>query len=152
MLSVQVCSPTQRQSLRLCGEYHQIPSYVLFTVRTSRTDVLQVVVDGVCSVGSEEIHFDDWGLDVILTASQKGLSTPPGLSIVLASPRAIKVCLRRLSGIPIHFRITPTIPTGLPGPHAPTSILLRQLEEVTILSYITLGLTADRSRSGGCRS
>ncbi|EPT00913.1 hypothetical protein FOMPIDRAFT_1023472 [Fomitopsis schrenkii] len=60
------------------------------TVRRVSPDTL-VVVDGVCSVGSEEIHFDDWGLDVILTASQKGLSTPPGLSILLASPKAIKV-------------------------------------------------------------
>lgn len=109
-------------------------------------------MDGVCSVGSEEIHFDDWGLDVILTASQKGLSTPPGLSIVLASPKAIKVCLRQLSGIPIRFGITPTIPTGLPGPHTPASIVLRQLEEVTILSRIALGLTADWNCLGGCRS
>lgn len=109
-------------------------------------------MDGVCSVGSEEIHFDDWGLDVILTASQKGLSTPPGLSILLASPKAIKVCLRRLSGIPIRFRITPTVPTGLPGPHTPASIVLRQLEEVIILSHMVLGLAADRNCSGGCRS
>lgn len=48
-------------------------------------------MDGVCSVGSEDIRFDDWGLDIVLTASQKGLGTPPGLSIVVASPRAIKV-------------------------------------------------------------
>jgi alanine-glyoxylate transaminase / serine-glyoxylate transaminase / serine-pyruvate transaminase len=52
-----------------------------------------VVLDGVCSVASEEIRMDDWGLDVILTASQKGLGTPPGLSVLLASPRAIKVLL-----------------------------------------------------------
>ncbi|KAK0446671.1 PLP-dependent transferase [Armillaria borealis] len=50
-----------------------------------------VVVDGVCSVASEEIRMDDWDIDVILTASQKGLGTPPGLSILVASARAIKV-------------------------------------------------------------
>jgi alanine-glyoxylate transaminase/serine-glyoxylate transaminase/serine-pyruvate transaminase len=48
-----------------------------------------VVVDGVCSVGSEEIRFDDWKLDVVLTASQKGIGCPAGLSIVMASGRAI---------------------------------------------------------------
>lgn len=37
---------------------------------------------------------DDWAVDVVLTASQKGLGTPPGLSIVLASPKAIKVRCR----------------------------------------------------------
>ena len=34
---------------------------------------------------------DEWGIDVVLTASQKGLGTPPGLSILCASQRAMKV-------------------------------------------------------------
>jgi alanine-glyoxylate transaminase / serine-glyoxylate transaminase / serine-pyruvate transaminase len=50
-------------------------------------------VDGVCSVASEEIRMDDWDLDVVLSAPQKGLGTPPGLSILLASQRAIKASL-----------------------------------------------------------
>lgn len=49
-----------------------------------------VVVDGVCSVGCEEIAFDDWKLDVVLTASQKAIGCPAGLSILMASGRAIE--------------------------------------------------------------
>ncbi|OJD33563.1 alanine-glyoxylate aminotransferase [Diplodia corticola] len=49
-----------------------------------------IVVDGVCSVGSEDIRFDDWGIDVVLTASQKAIGCPAGLSIVMASGRAIE--------------------------------------------------------------
>jgi alanine-glyoxylate transaminase/serine-glyoxylate transaminase/serine-pyruvate transaminase len=49
-----------------------------------------VIVDGVCSVGSEEIAFDEWDLDAVLTASQKAIGCPPGLSIVMTSARAIK--------------------------------------------------------------
>lgn len=41
-------------------------------VRRVSPDTL-VVVDGVCSVGSEEIAFDAWDIDVILTASQKAI-------------------------------------------------------------------------------
>lgn len=48
-------------------------------------------MDAVCSVASEEIRMDAWGLDVILSASQKGLGAPPGLSIVAASQKAIEV-------------------------------------------------------------
>lgn len=48
-----------------------------------------VVVDGVCSVGSEEICFDEWRLDVVLTASQKGIGCPAGLSILMASGQAV---------------------------------------------------------------
>lgn len=50
-----------------------------------------MVVDGVCSVASEEIRMDAWDLDVVLTASQKGLGTPPGLSILVASQKALEV-------------------------------------------------------------
>jgi len=49
-----------------------------------------VVVDGVCSVGCEELRFDDWGLDVVLTASQKAIGVPAGLCIMMLSERAIK--------------------------------------------------------------
>ncbi|KAE8147001.1 pyridoxal phosphate-dependent transferase [Aspergillus avenaceus] len=57
-------------------------------VRRVSPDTL-VVVDGVCSVGCEEIAFDAWDLDVVLTASQKAIGCPPGLSILMMSGRAI---------------------------------------------------------------
>ena len=54
-----------------------------------------VVVDGVCSVGSEEIRFDEWDIDVVITASQKAMGCPAGLSIVMASGRAIETFKNR---------------------------------------------------------
>lgn len=48
-----------------------------------------VVVDGVCSVGCEEIRFDDWGIDVVVTASQKAIGVPAGLCIMMVSGRGI---------------------------------------------------------------
>ena len=53
------------------------------------------VVDGVCSVGCEEVRFDDWGIDVVLTASQKAIGCPPGLSITMVSGRAIETFKNR---------------------------------------------------------
>ncbi|CAG8575130.1 11494_t:CDS:2 [Scutellospora calospora] len=50
-----------------------------------------VIVDGVCSVGSEEIRVDEWGIDIVLTASQKAIGVPPGLCILIASERAIVI-------------------------------------------------------------
>ena len=49
-----------------------------------------IVVDGVCSVGCEEVRFDEWGLDVVLTASQKALGAPAGLCILMLSGKAIE--------------------------------------------------------------
>ncbi|EJT76882.1 alanine-glyoxylate aminotransferase 1 [Gaeumannomyces tritici R3-111a-1] len=49
-----------------------------------------VVVDGVCSVACEEVAFDEWDLDAVVTASQKAIGVPAGLSISMFSARAIK--------------------------------------------------------------
>ncbi|KAL9029388.1 MAG: hypothetical protein Q9196_002359 [Gyalolechia fulgens] len=49
-----------------------------------------IVVDGVCSVGSEDLQFDNWGIDAVLTASQKAIGCPAGLCIMMYSGRAIE--------------------------------------------------------------
>ncbi|KAJ3049223.1 Talin-1 [Rhizophlyctis rosea] len=56
-----------------------------------------IALDGVCSVGAEEIRQEEWGIDVVTTASQKALGTPPGLAILLLSPRALQTALSRTS-------------------------------------------------------
>jgi len=48
------------------------------------------VLDGVCSVAGEEIRQDDWGIDVVLTASQKAIGVPPGLALLVVSERAME--------------------------------------------------------------
>ncbi|MDJ0955693.1 MAG: aminotransferase class V-fold PLP-dependent enzyme [Arenicellales bacterium] len=48
-------------------------------------------VDGVSSIGSIDFRMDEWGVDLAITGSQKGLMLPPGLGMVCASPRALKV-------------------------------------------------------------
>ena len=47
-----------------------------------------VCVDGITAVGAHELRFDDWGIDVCVTGSQKGLMIPPGLAFVALSGRA----------------------------------------------------------------
>ncbi len=43
---------------------------------------IQVIVDGITSVGSHELRMDEWGIDAVCTGSQKGLMIPPGLAFV----------------------------------------------------------------------
>ncbi len=45
-------------------------------------------VDGVSSIGSIDFRFDDWGVDLAITGSQKGLMLPAGLGIVCISEKA----------------------------------------------------------------
>jgi serine---pyruvate transaminase len=49
-----------------------------------------VCVDGITAVGAHELRFDEWGIDVCVTGSQKGLMIPPGLAFVALSKRAIE--------------------------------------------------------------
>jgi len=53
------------------------------------------ILDGVCSVAGEEINQDEWGLDVVLTASQKAIGVPPGLALLMASEKAMEVWRNR---------------------------------------------------------
>ena len=48
------------------------------------------VVDAISSFLSEEICPDEWDIDVVLAASQKGLSLPPGLGFLSVSDKALK--------------------------------------------------------------
>ncbi|MBF9030110.1 aminotransferase class V-fold PLP-dependent enzyme [Rhodobacterales bacterium HKCCE3408] len=46
-------------------------------------------VDGVSSVGSMDFRMDDWGVDLAVTGSQKGLMLPAGLGILAVSEKAM---------------------------------------------------------------
>ncbi len=48
-----------------------------------------LMVDCIASIGCEPYEMDEWGVDVTVAASQKGLMTPPGLGFVWAGPRAL---------------------------------------------------------------
>ncbi len=46
------------------------------------------LVDGVTAVGVVPLPLDDWGIDVLVTGSQKALMLPPGLGFIALSERA----------------------------------------------------------------
>ena len=48
-----------------------------------------LLVDAVSSLGSIDLRHDEWGIDVTLSGSQKGLMLPPGLSFNAISDKAI---------------------------------------------------------------
>ena len=61
------------------------------------------IVDGVCSVAGEEIQQGEWGLDVVLTASQKAIGVPPGLALLVASPRAMDAFASRSTAVRSYY-------------------------------------------------
>jgi len=51
-----------------------------------------LLVDAVSSLASIDLRMDEWGIDVCVAASQKGLMLPAGLAIVCASEKALAAC------------------------------------------------------------
>ncbi|MBU1147671.1 MAG: alanine--glyoxylate aminotransferase family protein, partial [Candidatus Omnitrophica bacterium] len=48
-----------------------------------------LVVDAISALGAVEIKTDEWGIDVVISGSQKGLMIPPGLAFVSLSDKAL---------------------------------------------------------------
>jgi len=60
-----------------------------------------VVVDAITALGVEDLPMDAWGLDAVISGSQKALMLPPGLAFLALSERAQKK--RSQSGIPAFY-------------------------------------------------
>ncbi len=61
------------------------------------------ILDGVCSVGGERILQEEWGIDVVLTASQKAVGVPPGLALLVVSKKAIEAWKNRKSPVANYY-------------------------------------------------
>ncbi len=49
---------------------------------------LLYIMDGITSVGGDEVKADAWGVDICITGSQKCLAAPPGLAMMSVSDKA----------------------------------------------------------------
>lgn len=47
-----------------------------------------LIVDSITGIGAVECKTDEWGLDIVMTGSQKGLMLPPGLAACSVSDKA----------------------------------------------------------------
>ena len=52
---------------------------------------IPMVVDAVSGLGGVPLSMDEWGIDIVASASQKCLGAPPGLGPIAISPRAWKI-------------------------------------------------------------
>lgn len=89
-----------------------------------------LLVDAISSLGSTEYEHDGWGVDVTISASQKGLMLPPGLAFTAMSPRAIDTSTN--GGSPrSYWDWAPMIAANETGsfPYTPATNLLYGLRE-----------------------
>jgi aspartate aminotransferase-like enzyme len=60
-----------------------------------------LIVDSISGVGALEMRTDEWGVDILVSGSQKALMTPPGLAAVAVSEKAWKLVER--SDLPKYY-------------------------------------------------
>ena len=99
-------APVERYQEVLAGDKGHRIKAVLFTHNETATGVTSdvaamrralndsrhpalLMVDGVSSIASIDFRMDEWGVDLAVTGSQKGLMLPAGLGIVCASQKAL---------------------------------------------------------------
>lgn len=68
---------------------------------TKDYDETVIVVDAITGIGVFDIPMDKWGIDVLVTGSQKALMLPPGLSFVALSEKAWRLAER--SDLPTYY-------------------------------------------------
>ncbi|MBD3179250.1 MAG: aminotransferase class V-fold PLP-dependent enzyme, partial [Candidatus Latescibacteria bacterium] len=47
-----------------------------------------LVVDAIASLGVEDLEMDRWGIDLVISAGQKALAAPPGISFICMNQKA----------------------------------------------------------------
>ena len=102
-------------------------------VRRAMDDVAHpalLMVDAVSSLGSVDYRHEEWGVDVTVSGSQKGLMLPPGLSFNAIGPRALEA--NRRSTFPkSYWRWAEMLENNQRGffPYTPATNLLYGLRE-----------------------
>ena len=66
------------------GVLHDVRGYAAATRGTEAI----LIVDAVSSLGIADLAMDEWGVDVVVAGSQKGLMLPPGLAFCALSDKA----------------------------------------------------------------
>lgn len=96
------------------------------------------MVDCIASLGCDRFEMDDWGVDVMVTGSQKGLMTPPGLGFVFFNEKAAE----KRAGMARVSQYWDWVPRSTPqffyeyfGGTAPTHHLFALREALTMLVH-----------------
>lgn len=88
-----------------------------------------LLVDTVSGLASADLRFDEWGIDVAVTGSQKGLLLPPGLGVLCVSKKALKA-MESAKSPRYYFDWAPMIERNRAGifPYTPVTTLLYGLD------------------------
>ena len=87
-----------------------------------------LLVDSISSFLADEFNMEKLGVDVMLTGSQKALACPPGVSVIVLSPKAI-ARIENNNPKCMYFDLKDALKNGERGqtPFTPAFVILRQI-------------------------
>jgi alanine-glyoxylate transaminase / serine-glyoxylate transaminase / serine-pyruvate transaminase len=106
-IEARLSTDTKHEIKAVCVVHNETSTGVtsdIFAVRKAIDRVKHpalLLVDTISSVGSVDYRHDEWGVDVTVGGSQKGMMLPPGLSFNALSPKALAA--QKLSKMPRMF-------------------------------------------------
>jgi aspartate aminotransferase-like enzyme len=113
------------------GAIHDIQAIA----RITRGRNVRLVVDAITSLGVHPLPQDEWGVDVVVCGSQKGLMIPPGLASVSVAPWALAALDQ--PGLPRFYfdlrKFRKTAPVGETPWTPPVSLVLALEEALTMI-------------------
>lgn len=89
-----------------------------------------LVVDAISGLLADELRMDDWGIDVVVAGSQKGLMLPPGLAFISLSQRAWEM-VEKTKGKAYYFDLKKARKSGInyDTPYTPAVNLIIALQK-----------------------
>lgn len=85
----------------LCETSTGVTTDIEALAKITKSSEAVLVVDAISALGAVPLKTDEWGIDVVVSGSQKGLMIPPGLAFVSLSEKAWK--LARESTLPKYY-------------------------------------------------
>ncbi len=108
------------------GALHDIKSLAAITRETPTL----LVVDAISALGADDLQMDAWGVDVVISCSQKGLMIPPGLAFASLSDRAWEaVACSRLPKFYFDFAKARALVEKPTTPYTPAFTLILGLQQ-----------------------
>ena len=105
------------------GHLYNLDAMGAYAIKNS----MLYIVDAISMLVTDPLDMQQSNIDVVIAGSQKGLALPPGLSMVILSPKAIKKCQNINS---LYFNFKNYLKNGERGqsPYTPAVTIMLQLE------------------------
>lgn len=97
VIEARLLKDTQHEIKAVCVVHNETSTGVTSNIAAVRKAIdaakhpALLIVDSVSGIGAADYRHDEWGVDVTVSGSQKGLMLPPGMGFNALSARAIEV-------------------------------------------------------------